>query len=119
MIGRQAINRTISILVLVMIVIAALAGYALFSISKGNTADKFPTTANTRNSTLGLELVLSIENNTVVSPGEILAVNITLYNSLKTDNGLSRSLMWPAFTIQTAPCYVFYPLRLGVVSSYF
>jgi hypothetical protein len=119
MMRTRTISRTISILVLVMLVIAALAGYVLISASKENTSGSFPANSETTNSTLGLQLELSIENDTVVSPGKIIVVNITLFNLMKTDNGLSQSLMWPVFTIQTVPCNVLYPLRLGVVSGYY
>ncbi|MGH2639989.1 MAG: hypothetical protein ACRDF4_12030, partial [Rhabdochlamydiaceae bacterium] len=67
------------------------------SISHAYTTTTLPayaTSTQTANSSLGLELELGLDS-TVFNPGQSVAMNVTLYNSLSIENKVQAATNWP------------------------
>ncbi|MHB8567248.1 MAG: hypothetical protein ACYC7D_13085 [Nitrososphaerales archaeon] len=80
--------------------------------------NNYPTAAQTTNSTLGLELKLSI-NSATFSPGQGVLVNITEYNTLDRLNNVSVARNWPIGGLTLGPCGVNNPVGAAIFQGYF
>jgi hypothetical protein len=81
----------------------------------------YPTTAQTANSTLGLELNLSL-NSTVIdtsSSSHAISVIISVYNTLPHVNNLSASHEWPIENLSAGSCNYELPLGIAVFNGYY
>ncbi|MDG6905686.1 MAG: hypothetical protein JRN20_07880 [Nitrososphaerota archaeon] len=96
-------------------------GTSTFSTQTTTTSENFPTSANTTNSTLGLELVLST-NATAIMSGQEINVSVDIFNTLSTVNNVTGASNWAIPSIQDAtsfpcPTYLYYQVYPGYYTA--
>ena len=84
----------------------------------GNGTDQYPLISNATNTSLGLQLQLTI-GSAVYHPGDNVSVNITEYNILGTQNNVTAANNWPNETSPITVCDPIYPLRVGIVRGFY
>jgi len=81
----------------------------------------YPLSAEATNSTLGLELILSV-NQTLILSGQVINVSVSIFNTLSTVNNVTGASDWAISSIHSSasfPCsnYVYYQVYQGHYSE--
>jgi hypothetical protein len=81
-----------------------------------------PETVETTNSTLGLELSLSV-NSTMIPSEDAIIVSASIFNTLPTVNNLTASSDWPVQYLLSGPCdygnKTLFPAGIAAFSGYY